>query len=778
MLSKTAIPTPDSFGLGKGWQYEIKRTKSNIQYKIFYAPDGTRFRSLRKAKKHFTEMEMNSSDMSDEEASFGNCDNVIHNAGKKSRVLYDSSDEVESNQHGAANVPHSNIHLSEDSEDDEEEDAEDLYNAVQDNNDDEKTSKGINDQYEFAGVTTNVMISTLQDNIVEKHGYLNRFGNKARMTVVAGLALSMQGLGIFITEDDLLETIKSALAKSSDIRMKEKNFQRKKDYCLAKMKEYLNLLSFVNNGGSINHHQKGIPRSASFYLSIIECLSFLLAIPIHVISVHSDQSGHVKGKRHMFNGMCGEINQDLLNFRMQHSQLGQKKGIDGVAIRLQFDREWLSIDTGELPLVVAVLPLNRNNALDVAQNENVSITSVDSDNGGCDDVSGVVGGKAFSGGNISVSDSFNLPPEEVEGQGRGVVMNQQKRNVGRIDPFVTPKKQKIGVKNSVLNPYEKCSTKASYASKGGNGSTNGAGGNDATKAGKLGLSELKSEEGVDGAGKNCGSERSNMNWSPDMRALLRSERNKNKFTGRGTTLKVSLLKPVPDKANAKLCYPLILMDTNEIWYAKHEPVKQLMKMFVQHGRNVEESVAGVYDSLEEIYLRASESGENIMKRKKPSAGSPLGYPQNGLMLLFLINPKGFGIDAEVAHFETNLKRMMSDGEFAATLQLDYFKDYYPNLYHGFMKGSFRKTGRKIAYENEDECVKDLKGDFESTFANGLGTIRKDVHWDVHLVDYNIQTILTSLGYSSFNEIAENYRSNLYQHGNIPDWDSIHQEPIR
>jgi hypothetical protein len=72
----------------------------------------------------------------------------------------------------------------------------------------------------------------------------------------------------------------------------------------------------------------------------------------------------------------------------------------------------------------------------------------------------------------------------------------------------------------------------------------------------------------------------------------------------------------------------------------------------------------------------------------------------------------------------------------------------------------------------------LKGDFESTFANGLGTIRKDVHWDVHLVDYNIQTILTSLGYSSFDEIAENYRSNLYQHGNIPDWDSIHQEPIR
>ena len=366
-----------------------------------------------------------------------------------------------------------------------------MYNAVQDN-DDEKTTKGNNDQNEFAGVTTNVMITTLQDNIAEKHGYLNRFGSKARMTVVAGLALSMQGLGIFITEDDLLETIKSALAKSTDILMKEKDFQRKKDYCMAKMKEYLNLLSFVNNGGSIDHHHKGIPRSASFYLSIIECLSFLLAIPIHVISVHSDQPGHVKGRRHMFNGMCGEINEDLLKFRMQHSQLGQKNGIDGVALRLQFERECLSNDTGELPLVVAVLPLNRNYAMEVAQNENVSLTSDDSDNGCCNDVSGVFGAKAFSGGNISVSDSFNLPPEEVQGQGRGVVMNQQKRNVGRIDPFVTPKKQKIGVKNSVPNPYDKCSTKASYANQGGNCSTNGAGGNDATKAGKLGLSELKS----------------------------------------------------------------------------------------------------------------------------------------------------------------------------------------------------------------------------------------------------------------------------------------------
>ena len=39
VISKTAIPTPDSFGLGKGWQYETKRTKSNVQYKIFYAPD-------------------------------------------------------------------------------------------------------------------------------------------------------------------------------------------------------------------------------------------------------------------------------------------------------------------------------------------------------------------------------------------------------------------------------------------------------------------------------------------------------------------------------------------------------------------------------------------------------------------------------------------------------------------------------------------------------------------------------------------------------------------
>ena len=121
---------------------------------------------------------------------------------------------------------------------------------------------------------------------------------------------------------------------------------------------------------------------------------------------------------------------------------------------------------------------------------------------------------------------------------------------------------------------------------------------------------------------------------------------------------------------------------------------------------------------------------------------------------------------------------MANARIPALIAVDSMKSEAPALYNGFMAGSFRDVpNKRTPYKSEDELVEEVKSDFEATWKLGFGTIQRNQYLDKHLSNYAIKAHLLSLGYTSFEDVPEVERIQIYRSGNFPNWDTIVEEPI-
>jgi hypothetical protein len=143
-----------------------------------------------------------------------------------------------------------------------------------------------------------------------------------------------------------------------------------------------------------------------------------------------------------------------------------------------------------------------------------------------------------------------------------------------------------------------------------------------------------------------------------------------------------------------------------------------------------------------------------------------------------IPSNGFPLETHISKFESTIKNIFADSKVPAILAVHTMKETSANMYNGFLSGSYRvKKNRGVAYKNEEELTADIKVDLEGTFKNGLGSKSFDHPLNRYMTDWFIKSYLTELGYSSFEDVIETEKHNIYRNGQFPVWDEIEEDQM-
>lgn len=213
------------------------------------------------------------------------------------------------------------------------------------------------------------------------------------------------------------------------------------------------------------------------------------------------------------------------------------------------------------------------------------------------------------------------------------------------------------------------------------------------------------------------------------------------------------------------------------WYFKADVLCQCGRTFFG-GEN---KTPKVFVSWVEQFIRQIAYGPDKLYRRQLRPHEPAGtlpYPTSRLTCILSVNPKGFTLETVLKKFESDLKRMFSDGKFPAHMMVRYMASESSALYNGFMMGNYRAPPNKgNPFVDENELKEQVKTDFEKTFRNGFGTVTHNMKLDRFLPDIAIKKFVESLGYSNFDEMNPDERANLYRSGLCPEWSQIKTEQI-
>ena len=401
-----------------------------------------------------------------------------------------------------------------------------------------------------------------------------------------------------------------------------------------------------------------------------------------------------------------------------------------------------------------------------------------------------------------MSSSFVLPGAVEDGKQRPISPVKRKSsgtnakaNHYSVSSFSTPKKAKKQGNNkktnsfnvsttAVPNPYKK-SKPSSSSVAGGDGGTVGSGVDDVVNTGKkLFVPTVGASTGA--ATSPASSSIGDLIAESVMNGSSSSILNLSPGSSRGLPkIRATVSSGIKVKDTNEIAHVLIIYDMRLLWFLKGKVMQDLFTLFAHLSwKSLGQKVNPVYTTMQTVHLRKVENGPNEIRRKKPANGHAVGYPIEALAVVFKVNPSGFTLEQELRHFENTLiSSIIQDGRSAAKLHLQLFKEHVPTLYNNFMSGNYRgdrdqsQTGSN-AYANEDDVIDDMKELFVSTFNDGLvGKLRNGLAWDTHLSDFDIKSILISLGYSSFNEVSKNDKFSLYKNGRFPEteWNDIVKE---
>ena len=272
----------------------------------------------------------------------------------------------------------------------------------------------------------------------------------------------------------------------------------------------------------------------------------------------------------------------------------------------------------------------------------------------------------------------------------------------------------------------------------------------------------------------------NGDWpdSVDMQSILSKSPSPGGRANGSVTLEVSY--PFTNKNTGEKCYYLLFMDLGRKgWYTKGATMTRISEAFLSNGPSPGEKIPSFYRLFDECFIKKIDHGvDDTLARRKPKGTEAVNYPVTKLRTIVNIPNGSFPFGTHLKKFEDSLKRMMANAKIPALIAVDSMKSEAPALYNGFMAGSFRDLpNKRTPYKSEDELVEEVKSDFEATWKLGFTTILRNQYLDKHLSNYAIKAHLLSLGYTSFEDVHEVERIQIYRSGNFPDWDTIVEEPI-
>ena len=303
---------------------------------------------------------------------------------------------------------------------------------------------------------------------------------------------------------------------------------------------------------------------------------------------------------------------------------------------------------------------------------------------------------------------------------------------------------------------------------------------------KVGGGDNGGDGGGGGGGENeaASASASGSGWSPQLIESIVASKSKPMSPSKKSTevspVSVEVTHPFIDKNTGMLTCLVIFPNLGRRgWHFRSTPIIHSFEAFLTQGMKGG-NVPQVYAAFKETFIRTSIFGQNAYHRRRAKSIEigTMPYPTTKMMTSLSYNPQGFSLDIHLSKVQDNFRRLFSDGRVPAFHHLDYLKDEAPGLYNGFMAGLYRNGELKhTPYDSEDALLKDFKDDFELTFNLGFGRTTKNIHLNKYFTDYDIKSFLLSIGYNSFNEVAEGDQAYIYKNGNFPNWDEIEKEPV-
>ena len=234
--------------------------------------------------------------------------------------------------------------------------------------------------------------------------------------------------------------------------------------------------------------------------------------------------------------------------------------------------------------------------------------------------------------------------------------------------------------------------------------------------------------------------------------------------------------PITHNKSSKQVYLITFTEMGRrAWYLKGEHIRSILLTYWKHTSRAADTMPGWYECFTETFIKESNySTDNILKRR--STGS--NYPVTKLTTVLMVPTGSFPIETHLRKMENTMKLLMSDAEKPAYIALTVMEQNSNNLYNRFLEGKYRnRPNKNVSYKDRNELLQDIISDFQHTWKSGFDSVSYGVPLNKYLTDFGIKTHLQSIGYTSFDDVPENEKRNVFKDGNFPDWNEIIEDSI-
>lgn len=234
--------------------------------------------------------------------------------------------------------------------------------------------------------------------------------------------------------------------------------------------------------------------------------------------------------------------------------------------------------------------------------------------------------------------------------------------------------------------------------------------------------------------------------------------------------------PISHNKSGKQVYLIIFTEMGrKAWYLKGEHIRSILLTYWNHASRAGDTMPGWYQCFTETFIKESNySTDNILKRRTTTSN----YPVTKLTTVLMVPTGSFPIETHMRKIENTMKQLMSDAEKPAYISLAVMEKNNNNMYNRFLEGKYRNRPKKnVAYKDKNELLQEIISDFQHTWKSGFDSVSYGVPLNKYLTDFGIKTHLQSIGYTSFDEVLENEKRNVFKNGIFPDWNEIIEDSI-
>ena len=254
-------------------------------------------------------------------------------------------------------------------------------------------------------------------------------------------------------------------------------------------------------------------------------------------------------------------------------------------------------------------------------------------------------------------------------------------------------------------------------------------------------------------------------------------------TGTSSPLKSSLSPitvevscPITHNKSGKQVYLITFTEMGRrAWYLKGEHIRSILLTYWKHTSGAGVPMPGWYECFTETFIKESNySTDNILKRRTTTSN----YPVTKLTTVLMVPTGSFPIETHMRKIENTMKQLMSDAEKPAYIALTVMEKNNNNMYNRFLEGKYRnRPNKNVAFKDKNELLQEIISDFQHTWKSGFDSVSYGVPLNKYLTDFGIKAHLQSIGYTSFDDVLENEKRNVFKSGNFPDWNEIIEDSI-